>query len=92
MSQTSAKSSDTILKSVDRAMDRANPTNGHVKGGISIRHGPVDKMDIDRNAKDAPQTNGVANGKRKARSSMTNGKSYKDASSSEEDDDKPLVC
>ena len=40
-------------------------------------------MDID-----APETNG--SGKRKSRSSITNGKSYKEKSSSE-DDEKPLV-
>ncbi|KAH7399609.1 eukaryotic DNA topoisomerase I [Pyrenochaeta sp. MPI-SDFR-AT-0127] len=65
-------------------MDAQLPSNGHVEPGISIRMGPVDDMDVD-----APATNGNANGKRKARTSITNGKSYKDASSSE-DDDKPL--
>jgi len=82
-----AKSNEQITKEEDRKMDAQVPSNGHVEPGISIRMGPVaddDKMDID-----APETNG-ANGKRKSRSSVTNSKSYKDASSSE-DDDKPLV-
>ena len=82
-----AKSNEQITKEEDKKMDAENPSNGHVEPGISIRMGPVDndKMDID-----APETNGNAAGKRKSRSSITNGKSYKDASSSEEDD-KPLV-
>jgi DNA topoisomerase-1 len=80
------KSNERIAKDGDQKMDDAAPSNGHVDPGISIRMGPVDdSMDVD-----APETNGNANGKRKARSSITNGKSYKDASSSEEDD-KPLV-
>jgi DNA topoisomerase-1 len=77
------KSNEQITKAEDRKMDAEVPSNGHVEPGISIRMGPVDdddKMDVD-----APETNG----KRKSRSSVTNGKSYKDASSSE-DDDKPL--
>jgi DNA topoisomerase-1 len=84
-----AKSNEQITKEEDRKMDAEVPSNGHVEPGISIRMGPVendDKMDVD-----APETNGNANGKRKSRSSVTNSKSYKDASSSE-DDDKPLVC
>ncbi|KAF2099554.1 DNA topoisomerase 1 [Rhizodiscina lignyota] len=83
------KSSDTIPKSVDQAMDKENPTNGHVEAGISVRHGPVEEMDVDEDANGPIMANGVTNGKRKARSSVTNGKSYKEASSSEEDD-KPL--
>jgi DNA topoisomerase-1 len=79
------KSKERISKNEDRAMDKEVPSNGHVEPGISIRMGPVDDMDVD-----APATNGNANGKRKARTSMTKGKTYKDASSSE-DDDKPLV-
>lgn len=65
--------------------NEASASNGAVKPGISMAFGPADdNMDIDR-----PATNGAsANGKRKA--SMTNGKSYKDASESESDD-APLV-
>jgi hypothetical protein len=81
-----AISDERISKDEDRAMDKQIPSNGHVEPGISIRMGPVDAMEVD-----SPATNGNANGKRKARSSITNGKSYKDASSSGEDD-KPLVC
>jgi DNA topoisomerase-1 len=68
-------------------MDAEAPSNGHIEPGISIRMGPIDdnKMDVD-----APETNGNASVKRKARTSVANSKSYKDASSSE-DDDKPLV-
>lgn len=80
-----AKSKDRISINEDRAMDKQVPSNGHVEPGISIRMGPVDDMDVD-----APATNGNANGKRKARTSTAKGKTYKDASSSEEDD-KPLV-
>jgi len=66
-------------------MDKQIPSNGHVEPGVSIRMGPVEEMDID-----APPANGTSNGKRKARNSLTNGKTYKEASSSDEDD-KPLV-
>ncbi|KAH6637951.1 DNA topoisomerase 1 [Boeremia exigua] len=79
---TGAVSSETIPKSVDKAMDKQLPANGHVEPGISIRMGPVDAMDVD-----AP--NGTANGKRKSRGSIPTA-SYKDRSGSEDDDDKPL--
>lgn len=82
---STAISNERISKAEDKAMDKEVPSNGHVEPGISIRMGPVDDMDVDE-----PAVNGNANGKRKARSSITNGKSYKDQSSSEEDD-KPLV-
>ena len=81
-----AKSSATIPKAIDTAMDNeASASDGAVKPCISMAFGPADdNMDIDQ-----PATNGAsANGKRKA--SMTNGKSYKDASESESDD-APLV-
>lgn len=83
--RAAVKSNDRISKSDDRAMAEGTPSNGHVEPGISIRMGPVEDMDIDQ-----PVTNGNANGKRKSRGSLTNGKSYREASSSEEDD-KPLV-
>ena len=79
------KSNATIPKAVDKAMDAQIPSKGHVHPGISIRMGPVEDMDVDE-----PVTNGNAHAKRKARTSIPNAKSYKDASSSE-DDDKPLV-
>ena len=85
MASSTDLSHDRITQAEDKAMDKEVPSNGHVEPGISIRMGPVDDMDVD-----APATNGNANAKRKARSSITNGKSYKDASSSDEDD-KPLV-
>jgi DNA topoisomerase-1 len=63
-------------------MDVDTPSSDHVEPGVSIRMGPMEV--------DPPETNGNVNGKRKSRGSLPNGKSYKDASSSEEDD-KPLV-
>ncbi|KAK5009754.1 DNA topoisomerase 1, partial [Cryomyces antarcticus] len=85
-----AKSADHISKSVDRAMDKGNPSSSRVMPGVSIRTGPVKEMDVDK-----PETNGHANGtvngKRKARSSATNRKSYKETSASEDEDDVPLT-
>ncbi|KAF2186974.1 hypothetical protein K469DRAFT_705518 [Zopfia rhizophila CBS 207.26] len=78
------KSRERITKTDDKAMDKEIPSNGHVEPGLSIRMGPVEDMDVD-----TPLTNGNVNGKRKARSSLSNGKSYKEEGSSEEDD-KPL--
>ncbi|KAL8670730.1 MAG: hypothetical protein Q9168_004757 [Polycauliona sp. 1 TL-2023] len=75
------RSADTIPKSLDKAMDAANKPAKHAAPGISIRNGPVDDMDIDQQ----PGTNG----KRKGRASMTNGRSYRDASDDSEED-KPL--
>ncbi|KAK5113117.1 hypothetical protein LTR62_003696 [Meristemomyces frigidus] len=73
-----AKSKDTISKAVDAAMDKQAPTNGHVAPGISMAMGPVEVMDVDQ-----PTTNGS-----KRKSSMANGKTYKDESDS---DDAPLT-
>lgn len=68
-------------------MDRETPkTNGHADVGISIRNGPMDEMEIDGRGS-TPHANGV-NGKRKARASLPNGRSY--AESSESEDDKPI--
>lgn len=80
------KSKDIISESVDKTMDKANPPAVHGAPGISIRNGPVDEMDID-----GPAVNGNANGKRKARSSMGNRKSYKEASEEDDEEGKPLV-
>lgn len=66
-------------------MDRANPSGKSVQPGISIRNGPMEEMDVDE-----PATNGNVTGKRKARQSLSNGHTYKEASSDEEDN-KPLV-
>ena len=62
-------------------MDKSTPVGKNAAPGISIRNGPVQEMDIDV----APKSTS----KRKARESLSNGKSYKEASESE--DDKPLV-
>ena len=78
-------SKDTIPESVDRAMDQANPPVANGAPGISIRNGPMDEMDVD-----ASELNQHGN-KRRARSSMTNGKSYKEASDEDNDDEEPLV-
>lgn len=75
------KSRDVISKSVDMAMDRAQPaSNGAV--GISIRNGPVEEMDIEQ-----PKVNGHSSTKRKARASTS--KSYREDSDGSED--APLV-
>ena len=74
-------------------MDKANPAPSRALPGISIRNGPVDEMDVDGpDGNDLP-VNGTATGKRKARQSLTNGKSknYKEVSSGEGEDE-PLVC
>jgi DNA topoisomerase-1 len=69
-----------------------NEASNHVTApGISIRNGPVEEMDVD-DADQAPRTNGIVAAKRKARSSVINGKSYKDDTSSDSDDNEPLVC
>ena len=78
------KSEDRIPRDVDQKLDKEFPSNGHVEPGVSIRMGPVEEMEVD-----TPTTNGNLNGKRKARSSITNGKSYKEETSDE--DDEPLV-
>lgn len=67
-------------------MDKANPPAAHGAPGISIRNGPVDEMDIDE-----PVVNGNAKGKRKARSGLGNGKTYKEASEEDDEEGKPLV-
>ena len=78
-------SDDLVPKSLDKAMDKANPDLVNGAPGISICNGPVEEMVIDR-----PEVNGMATTKRKARASLGKGKSYKEASD-EEDDEKPLV-
>ncbi|KAL8932186.1 MAG: hypothetical protein Q9216_006934 [Gyalolechia sp. 2 TL-2023] len=78
---TTQKSKATIPKSLDKAMDAATKPVKHAAPGISIRNGPVEDMDIDGKTE--------ANGKRKARASISNGISYKDASD-DEDDEEPL--
>ena len=77
---------DVIPKSLDNAMDKANPPAQNGAAGISIRNGPIEEMDIDE-----PHVNGNAAGKRKSRGSMSKGKPYKEASDEDEDDDVPLV-
>lgn len=62
-------------------MDDTDTSMGELNPGVSVRMGPVDEMEVD-----PPVTNG--NGTK--RKSSMNGKSYKDATESE-DDDVPLV-
>ena len=83
-------SNDKIPRSLDQVMDKAIPSGDHVKAGISVRHGPLQVMEIDEPGQNGHKINGNVNGKRKERASMTNGKSYKD-NSSEDEEDKPLV-
>lgn len=72
-------------------MDKENPSNGTLHPGVSVRMGPVEDMDVNGEQKDAAHVNGAVNGKRKSRTGATNGKSYREASSSDEDDEIPLV-
>ena len=75
------KSKDVISKSVDKALDKAQPTaNGDA--GISVRNGPIGDPRGEK-----PQLNGHTPSKRKARTS--NAQSYKDATS--DSDDAPIV-
>ncbi|PVI08253.1 hypothetical protein DM02DRAFT_156706 [Periconia macrospinosa] len=80
--ENGVKSQDRIPRAVDEDMDKQLPSNGHVEPGVSIRMGPVEEMEVD------PPAATNATGKRKARSSLTNGRTYKEESSSE--DDKPI--
>ena len=79
------KSSTVIPKSLDNAMDKATPPAVNAAPGISIRHGPMDEMEVD-----GTEMNGQASTKRKARASNGASKSYKEAS--DDEDAKPLVC
>lgn len=67
-------------------MDKSNPPAAGGAPGISIRYGPMEEMDID-----GPVMNGHAGSKRKARSSTGNGKTYKEATEEDEEDDEPIV-
>lgn len=80
------KSKDIVPKSLDKAMDKANPDAENAAPGISIRNGPLVEMDVDE-----PEIKGLeTNGKRKSRHSHA--KSYKESSDEDDEDDKPLVC
>ena len=81
------RSEDIISKSVDKAMDKANPSTTKGAPGISIRYGPMDEMDVDGH-----EVNGHASTKRKARTSTDQAKSYKEASDESDEDEAPLVC
>ena len=66
-------------------MDTQNPSPRNAAPGISIRNGPVERMDTD-----GPHTNGVStNGATKRRARPSNGKSYNEDSS--DGDGKPMV-
>lgn len=71
-----AKSAEHVTA---KDMNGNSKANGHVNPGVSVRMGPMeDEMDVDK------PVNGT-----KRKSSMANGKTYKEASDS--DDDVPLV-
>lgn len=72
-------------------MDEEITPKDEAHHGISLRMGPVEDVDVDGAEGQTSHANGAVNGKRKSRGSLTNAKSYKEASSSEEDEDKPLV-
>lgn len=80
------KSATIIPKSLDKAMDKASPPATNTAPGISIRNGPMDEMEVD-----GPEVNGHISTKRKARASVGNSKSYKEASDEDNEDEKPLV-
>ncbi|KEQ95675.1 hypothetical protein AUEXF2481DRAFT_29103 [Aureobasidium subglaciale EXF-2481] len=63
-------------------MDDTDTSTNDLNPGVSLRMGPVDEMDVD-----SPATNG--NGIK--RKSSMNGKSYKDTTESDDDDDIPLT-
>jgi DNA topoisomerase-1 len=79
-----------IPKSLDKAMDKSNPSNGYPAPGISIRNGPMEVVDTEMPDVNGLATNGVGPSKRKSRGSLGNKVSYAEAESSE-DDDVPLV-
>ncbi|KAL6715797.1 DNA topoisomerase 1 [Lecanora helva] len=79
------KSKDIIPKSLDKAMDKANPPATNGAPGISIRNGPMDEMEVDE-----PEVNGHTNNKRKARTSAGKGKSYREESDEDDEEDKPI--
>ncbi len=85
MSGNGHLSKDIIPKSLDKAMDKANPDAKNGAPGISIRNGPMDKMEID-----GPEVNGAST-KRKGRGSMGKGKTYKEASDEDDEEGQPLV-
>lgn len=88
---SASKSNEKIPKGLDRALDRAIPSNDHVAPGISLANGPMEAMELDEPRVKDSKSNGVANGKRKARQVVKNGPNNKDATS-EFEDDKPSVC
>ncbi|KAF2675031.1 DNA topoisomerase 1 [Microthyrium microscopicum] len=74
-----AVKSAAIVSSRDKAMDEH--TSGGLQPGISIQNGPVDSPQNGRS------TNGESNGRRKSRTSLTQKKTYKEMTSSDEDDE-----
>lgn len=91
LSGVGLKSTDKIPKSLDNAMDKANPSKNVEQMGISIRNGPMEEMEIEEPNGKSLKKNGSIPAKRKGRGSMPSGKTYKEASSENEEDDKPLV-
>jgi DNA topoisomerase I len=87
MYSTTDKTIAVSSEKVPKNAETTTKTNGATPG-ISIRNGPVEEMEIDT------PVNGHTNGKRKARASLRGSiskqKSYKEATS-DDDDDEPLV-
>jgi hypothetical protein len=75
--------------STDVKMEDTPETNGHVEPGVSLRFGPV-KSAGDVDMQDILDANSGTAGKRKARTSVGQRKSYAEPESSE-DEDQPLV-
>ncbi|KAI9679980.1 MAG: DNA topoisomerase 1 [Caeruleum heppii] len=79
-----SKSTETISKSVDAALDREVPTHNGVTPGISIHNKAIDHREVD---KPTAISNGTGVGKRKAQQKQTNGTRGKEVDSDDEDDE-----
>lgn len=85
----SALSREKIAPSLDKALDKENPSSGGVAPGISIRNGPVEEMNVGKPRANGAEKDGVASGKRKTRQSLGNGK--KEEAAAGDDNEKPSV-
>ena len=81
-------SAEIIPKSVDAALDKANPSNGDIRPGITVKDEVLKAADPHHTTKvNGVDANGILN-KRKSRGSLVKA-SYAEADTSE--DDQPLV-